>query len=229
MGQAQSSSRRGSDSSIEPLNPRNGSLEKAYESFYGADSNPNVHDNSTVTQPEQPRQLHRVSELIDPHELLGLTHHNLTSYPYDRVPVYPYKDKNKRLPQIVESPSGTLLGAHEFIARPNRPLAIRERQENIRQAIEKADMQEKASRALKYSYKERKGSMSKEREGSKGSICSDSSGSSSRKDSTSSKSTVGDFEKSKIEEGRCAYERKQRKKKKKKGAHGSHGCFTRFK
>ena len=50
-------------------------------------------------------------------------------------------DVNKCLPPLVESPSGHLLGTKEFLAHPNRPLAIRERQESIRRALEQANFE----------------------------------------------------------------------------------------
>ena len=49
---------------------------------------------------------------------------------------------------IIHSPSGNTLGAHEFIAHPNRPLAMWERQERVLQATrEGMERLEAASRA----------------------------------------------------------------------------------
>jgi hypothetical protein len=178
MGQAYSS-RRSFDPSAELPRDQKANLDKSYRFFYGANANPNLTNSFTVTQPEQPRNLLRVSELIDPHELLGLTPDDLTSYPYKRnnskcykQPKYPSRGVNKRLPPLVESPSGTMLGAHEFISRPNRPLAIRERQESIRRAIEKAQRQERSRIALRPPHPVRNMPLAHERNGSKGSISS---------------------------------------------------------
>lgn len=62
-----------------------------------------------VTRPGLPRQLTRLSSLIDP---AGLGEG--------------WK---------VKSPSGNLLGPNAFIDRPDRPLSVRERQERVRAAL----------------------------------------------------------------------------------------------
>lgn len=47
---------------------------------------------------------------------------------------------------LIESPSGRLLDTNAYLAHPNRPLTIRERQEFIKQALEKAESEKPQSR-----------------------------------------------------------------------------------
>lgn len=64
---------------------------------------------SNVSRPPAPKRLNRLSELIDPMDLPAIGH--------------------------VRSPSGDILGAEEYFARPSRPRSIRERQETIREKV----------------------------------------------------------------------------------------------
>ncbi|MCJ1478881.1 hypothetical protein MMC13_007565 [Lambiella insularis] len=208
MGQSYSKeARRGSASSQAPLYPDSGyTAEKVHETFYSS-VNPKFVDQpsewptsiSTITRPARHTHQHRVSELIDPHELLGLTADDIQSTPYMYYPPGNV-DRNKRLPRLVESPSGTILDAQEFIAHPNRPLAIRERQESIKRALEQAS---------------RNGSVSS---GSYGSVGSE------RNGSVSTTGSMRAFEQGRIEEGRIAYAEKM-KTKHARGASRGHGCF----
>ena len=207
MGQAQS--RRTSTSSQTPLNPGL-SVEKVQEAFYSS-ANPQFRDDlvspNIITRPVRPSHTYRFSELIDPHDLLGLTADDTISGPGFSHSTGP-PNVNKRLPKLIESPSGHTLGPHEFIARSDRPLAIRERQENIRQAVENA-------------------SRNASRNGSLGSVGSETTGSikSKRNASFGTFRSNMTFEETRIEEGRRAYEEKMRVREDKKQGR-SHGCFT---
>ena len=86
-----------------------------------------------ITPPAAPRELTRISEIIDPRDLLQDEIYNVTpirhksTSQYVNMPLSPATS-------IVHSPSGNALGAEEFISHPNRPLAIWERQERVVQA-----------------------------------------------------------------------------------------------
>ncbi|KAK0356452.1 hypothetical protein LTR91_023464 [Friedmanniomyces endolithicus] len=74
-----------------------------------------IHDldgHSNVSRPPPPPRLHHLSELIDPEEV-----------PFDGDDW---------------SPSGHLLAPEEYLVHPDRPLSIRERQEEIRQRVRAA-------------------------------------------------------------------------------------------
>jgi len=66
---------------------------------------------SNVTRPPPPPRLHRLSELLDPAKLDG---------------------------GHVRSPSGNILAPDQFLAHPDRPRSIRERQEDIREKVRAA-------------------------------------------------------------------------------------------
>ena len=159
MGQVASRSRRASDSSLAPLNnaAQGGELPRTRQPVLhhemlatnssSSSSVPSVLSQSTdvasITRPAPPPNLHRVSELIDPHDLItsSIDGPNRPQSQSRGTPVMTHRaapDVNKRLPPLVESPSGNVFGAKEFLAHPNRPLAIRERQESIRRALEEA-------------------------------------------------------------------------------------------
>ena len=277
MGQISSKVRRGSDSSTAPLYDSEQSLlEKTYENFYGSETYANLSSGAAVnalptntdvpitpwprpstsdrniTRPAPARNLYRVSELIDPHDLLS---QQPSDGPYVRPqqisPTSSYSaipNANKPLPALVQSPSGNILGASEFMSRSDRPLAMRERQESIRWALEQAQkevhMCEGESRKPSWpsSYRKR----SKDRQASGSSSGSGSfSGSLRSKDESygptpryplgpntqasyyngGSKSTVrlGAFENAKIEEGRRAYEGRAVAEEER-----SFGCFNFF-
>ncbi|MCJ1249018.1 hypothetical protein MMC30_006240 [Trapelia coarctata] len=144
MGQSSSKARRESTSSQAPLNPGL-SAEKVQETFYSS-ANPFFTDAgpapvpaplSTITRPAPPPRMHRVSELIDPYDLLGMASDDLISIPQESNQAGPM-GSNKHLPVLVESPSGRTMEPQEFLNHPNRPLAIRERQESILKAVEAA-------------------------------------------------------------------------------------------
>ena len=253
MGQSQSKDRRASASSTTPLNPPDSHLlEENYAAFYGSDTFNDIpsaavcdtisppsdaapvqeldqsESISTITQPGPRPNIFRVSELIDPHDLMGRYQQDLSGNRLNHIGKSPERktsatglpDINKRLPGLVQSPSGNILGATEFLAHPNRPLAIRERQENIKKALEKAQMEERAR-------SEDPEKMARPDGGSK-----DRKSSTDRKGSGStfgdqgygtSSASLGNFESRKIEEGKRIYEEKLRKKEE-SGA----GCFSCF-
>lgn len=63
-----------------------------------------------ITSPAPPPRLRRLSELIDPTSLQAYNH-------------------------VVKSPSGNVLGRKSFVARDDRPLSLRERQERVRLGV----------------------------------------------------------------------------------------------
>jgi hypothetical protein len=71
-----------------------------------------IEGHSDVSRPPPPPRIRRLSELIDPAEI-----------PIDFS---------------VRSPSGNLLAPEQFLARPNRPLSIRERQAEIQKRVRQA-------------------------------------------------------------------------------------------
>jgi len=189
MGQSHSKEvRRGSASSQTPLNP-NATVEKVHETFYSS-ANPHYADEdvewvSEITRPAPPQHLNRMSELIDPYDLLGISaDDNIEAVMSNATGS---TGRNKKLPKLVQSPSGRILGAQEYIADPKRPLAIRERQESILKAVAAA----------------RNGSV-----GGDGSACM----ATERKGSAATIGSTKAFEQSRIEEGRVAYEKKMRAK-----------------
>ena len=256
MGQSQSKDRRVSDSSTTPLNPPTDRLlEDNYAAFYGSDAFNGISSVALcdplpptkleptvrvvgqseaiqkITEPGPRPNILRVSELIDPHDLIGRYQQDLSGNRLSQMGKSPVRkatasalpDTNKRLPGLVESPSGNILGATEFLAHPNRPLAIRERQENIRQVLERAqrEAREKTEESEKWprsSRTSRDKRRSKERNASGSSLGHESFGTSS-----GVSSSLGNFESRKIEEGRRVYEEKLRKKEE-SGA----GCFNCF-
>ena len=215
MGQAQS--RRTSTSSQTLLNPGL-SAEKVQEAFYSS-ANPQFRDDlvshNVITRPVRPSHTYRFSELIDPHDLLGLTADDAIMGPEHLGSIGP-PNVNKRLPKLIESPSGHTLGPHEFIGRPDRPLAIRERQENIRQAVENASRNASRNGSLGSVGPGRMGSVGSEKTGSRGS---------KRNGSVGTCRSNMTFEENRIEEGRRAYEEKMRIREERKGGR-RHGCFT---
>ncbi|MCJ1403297.1 hypothetical protein MMC11_006520 [Xylographa trunciseda] len=189
MGQSQSKEvRRGSASSQTPLNP-NATVEKVHETFYSA-ANPYFVDQdaewlSEITRPAPTQRLNRVSELIDPYDLLGISADDNIEAVINNATGS--TGRNKKLPRLVQSPSGRILGAQEYIADPRRPLAIRERQESILKAVAAA----------------RNGSV-----GSEGSGCL----AAGRNGSVTTTGSFKAFEQSRIDEGRVAYEKKTKAK-----------------
>lgn len=233
MGQVQSS-RRGSHSSNAPLHPRAGSLDTAYEVFYGETNFQTnlphritipvieIHQESVITRPEKPRVLRRMSELIDPLELMSSsegtylhssrhTNHSYSSTQRSTRTISP-PNLEKQLPRIVQSPSGTTLGALEYTNRQDRPLAIRERQESIRRALERHEREERARQAIQAEVCTRSG-----RKGS---------GSSTGTWAKSISSGAGSFEKARIEEGARIQGIKDRKRA--GGSNGRFGCLNCF-
>ena len=84
-----------------------------------------------VTPPAPARTLNRISDIIDPRELLQDEIYLVTPIRH-RSSSEPLATMTLR--GVVHSPSGNALGAEEFIRHPNRPLAMWERQERVLQA-----------------------------------------------------------------------------------------------
>ncbi|MCJ1326990.1 hypothetical protein MMC10_003656 [Thelotrema lepadinum] len=216
-----------------------------------------------ITPPAPRPDLWRVSELIDPNDLVPQSrHHSADVHDPRRTGVTPdtspqkrrpllEADKNKRLPTLVQSPSGNVFGAAEFAAHPKRPLAMRERQEGIKAALARAQAdvgmvnrgEHPAPMVPGKDYEARAGGggVKGVRKGSGGSTGSAGSGGtvdsgvsfgSGYGDSYGRNANVGEWEAAKIEEGRRRYEERQMKANRgekdgegKKGKKGGFLCF----
>ena len=88
---------------------------------------------SDITNPAVPRQLTRISEILDPRDIIREQTY-LDSPSRTRSSSQPLVSLTGPRGGIVHSPSGNALGAEEFIAHPSRPLAMWERQERVLQA-----------------------------------------------------------------------------------------------
>ena len=88
---------------------------------------------SNITKPAAPRAITRISEIIDPRDLLREEVY-LASQTRTRSSSQPFTSSNSARSGIVHSPSGNILSTEEFIMHPNRPLALWERQERVLQA-----------------------------------------------------------------------------------------------
>lgn len=88
---------------------------------------------SNITNPAEPRQLTRISEILDPRDVIREQTY-LESPSRTRSSSHQLISPNAPSGGIVHSPSGNALGAEEFIAHPSRPLAMWERQERVLQA-----------------------------------------------------------------------------------------------
>ena len=89
---------------------------------------------SDITSPAEPRHLTRISEILDPRDIIR-------EQTYLESPSRTRSSSSQQLisldaakGKMVHSPSGNALGAEEFIAHPSRPLAMWERQERVLQA-----------------------------------------------------------------------------------------------
>ena len=113
---------------------------------FSHDGSPYARSDNEITPPAPARVLNRLSEIIDPRDLIQdelylmtPTRHGSSSQPM------PFTFRG-----LVQSPSGNELGAEEFIAHPNRPLAMWERQERVLQAtrdrLEMLEMELQAAR-----------------------------------------------------------------------------------
>ncbi|MCJ1371955.1 hypothetical protein MMC20_003175 [Loxospora ochrophaea] len=114
----QSHSKRTSDACQQSLT---GDLSKAATSPSEEPDSPD----SVITRPGWPRRITRLSELIDPLDLIS----DDGERPRSDCDSHPGA-------KLIESPSGNLLGAKEYAQHPNRPLTVRERKERIRAALE---------------------------------------------------------------------------------------------
>lgn len=103
---------------------------------------------NSITSPAPPREITRMSDIIDPRDLLDDESFNATptklrgaaSSQHMASPESPgvqssiYPDSPKTPTRIIHSPSGNVLNTQEFLKHPNRPLAMWERQEMVRKA-----------------------------------------------------------------------------------------------
>ena len=91
---------------------------------------PYAHADNEITPPAPARVLNRLSEIIDPRDLIQDELYLLTPTRH--------RSSSQNIPftfrGLVQSPSGNELGAEEFIMHPSRPLAMWERQERVLQA-----------------------------------------------------------------------------------------------
>ncbi|KAI4149786.1 MAG: hypothetical protein LQ340_004447 [Diploschistes diacapsis] len=201
-----------------------------------------------ITRPAPRQNLLRVSELIDPLELASRSaKHAADVHDPKRSGLSPDKspskghhlteaDKDKRLPGLVQSPSGNIFGVKEYATHPNRPLAIRERQEGIKAALARAQQQAEQEESVRSVMQNgcplkekgmRQGSVettgtalskggerTKERKGSAGSTGSEKTVDSgvSFASSEGRNVSVGEWEKQRIKEGRREWEERQAKK-----------------
>ena len=113
---------------------------------YSHDGSPYAHGHDEITPPAPPRVLNRLSEIIDPRDLIQDELYLMTPTRHgSSSQAMPYTFRG-----LVQSPSGNELGAEEFIAHPNRPLAMWERQERVLQAtrdrLEMLEMELQAAR-----------------------------------------------------------------------------------
>lgn len=69
-----------------------------------------------ITAPAAPRELTRISDILDPRDLIQDT------------------PTRQAKPKMVHSPSGHKMEVDQFLSHPDRPLAMWERQERVRQA-----------------------------------------------------------------------------------------------
>lgn len=152
MGQTQS--KRDSTASSQPL-----STTAADNLTTAISQNQSSH---SIAYPAAPRTLTRLSELIDPYELLNAEITTTTS----TSPVNSSEasqqapsptNSTKRV--MIQSPSGNMLSASEFLERPDRKLTLAERKKAIeqrtRQKIETTEI--KAGGPLKWVMEGRRG------------------------------------------------------------------------
>ncbi|KAI4285991.1 MAG: hypothetical protein L6R38_000218 [Xanthoria sp. 2 TBL-2021] len=102
----------------------------------------------SISAPAPPRELLRLSEILDPEELIR-EHRSLSGTPAPGTPVSPNNPDGefpglqatesggeaRRL--IIHSPSGARLDAEAFAQRKDRPLTLGERQQRIRDEMER--------------------------------------------------------------------------------------------
>ena len=88
---------------------------------------------SNITSPAEPRHLTRISEILDPRDIIREQTY-LDSPSRNRSYSQQLISLDAAKGRMVQSPSGNALGAEEFIAHPSRPLAMWERQERVLQA-----------------------------------------------------------------------------------------------
>ena len=76
-----------------------------------------------ITPPTAPREITRLSDILDPRDLVQEVTNRSSKLAQEPI-----------TPRMVHSPSGHLMEVDQFIASPNRPLAMWERQDKVRQA-----------------------------------------------------------------------------------------------
>lgn len=133
MGQKSSKQKRDSEATLTPLNTQ-------YPLAAVTSTAPAVNSTVGIQHPLAPdsahprtnRSIQRMSQIIDPLELLAEDEGN---FPTSRPPFY----GADRRQILVQSPSGELLHPHEYLDHPERPLAIHERVGMIRAMMEGID------------------------------------------------------------------------------------------
>ena len=116
-----------------------------------------VTDASGITTPAPPSHINRMSEIIDPAELIGIP--GPFGDPDDEtLPPTPITaNRSSRAPsnpehKILISPSGNKLNAEEYLNHPDRPLTIEERKaaiiRNTQAGIERLEMESRATTRL---------------------------------------------------------------------------------
>ena len=83
-----------------------------------------------ITPPAPRRELNRLSDILDPIDILEDAYHPVVDMPSKT----PDARTILGVRTLVQSPSGNALGVNEFIAHPNRPLAMWERRERVKAA-----------------------------------------------------------------------------------------------
>ena len=95
-----------------------------------------------ISPPAPPRQIHRLSDIIDPLDILP------NAYPPFDI-LLKSGERQVSGKGIVHSPSGNALAPDVFIAHPDRPLAVWERQQriitNTKELIERYKMESRAA------------------------------------------------------------------------------------
>ncbi|KAL8999844.1 MAG: hypothetical protein Q9169_001385 [Polycauliona sp. 2 TL-2023] len=122
----------------------------------------------SISAPAPPRELLRLSDILDPEELIR-EHRSLSSTPAPGTPTSPNSPdggfpglqvsessgETKRL--IIHSPSGGRLDAEAFAQRKDRPLTLGERQDRIRAEMKRQADEERRAETRRMTRQEGRG------------------------------------------------------------------------